>query len=690
MTKEMSDDELVNYLNQEIKDAELYTTPIQNERTTALDYYNSEPMGNEIDGRSQVVTSDVMDTVEWMLPMILEMFVESGKVCDFEPNNPQDAEQAEQESNYCHYVLYRQNLGFLILYTWFKDALLQKNGVIKCFWDEVVEEERETYENVSDEEFLLVAQDPEVDIVEHTATPIELPEETQALINQAVAEGMPAPQIPTTHEFVAVRKSNVKQVKIINIPPENFYVKRTHNSLDLSDCDFCAHTEERTCGDLIADGYDEDLVYSIPDYQDEQLSNERYTRYKDEGGWLNDDNTATDKTQRKVLVHECYVKMDYDGDGKQEYRKITLAGGKEGRVILDNELADSNPFIATTPIINTHKFYGKSIADITMEIQKIRTALMRGFLDNTYAVNNPRHKIVKGQVNIDDLLTQRMDGIVRMNSLQAHDYMVTPSIAGSILPAFEFLDRWREERTGVSDQTQGLDPHSLKDQSIYGMSKIMSAAQTKIKMVARIMAETGFAKLIQRIHELTRKYEKNQCIAEVNGEYITVDPRAWRKRRNMRILVGLGNNTNEVKLGAVQQLLTMQQTIATNMGMKADSFVTQENIYNTLSDFVKLSGLQSVGKYFNKPQPTPPAPKEPSEIEKATAIEAEAKVKQSQIKAQTDLTIKSQELAAKKEKDQKDFEVKRAKLNQDMAIAEKDIELKYGDQMLKAADQLER
>lgn len=327
---------LKSIVDREISDAAGYIGgDLSSQRSQALDYYLGEPFGNEVEGRSQVVSRDVADTIEWIKPSLLKTFAASDQAVRFDPEGPEDEEQADQETDYCNYVFYKENEGFLILYSWITDALLQKNGVVKVYWDETKETTREAYRGLDEDEFLQLSSDPELDPVEHS-------EETVG--EEVMTEVGIVRQVSTLHDVVFRRTRKRGKVTIDPVPPEEFLVARSHNSLSLKDCPFVAHKVERTFSQLIEMGYDRSLVESLPADSDVPDNDEEIARRH-----LSDESTPdqrADKSMRKVKVYECYIRVDYDDDGIAELRKVTYAG----KEILDNEEVDRIPFEAITPV----------------------------------------------------------------------------------------------------------------------------------------------------------------------------------------------------------------------------------------------------------------------------------------------------------------------------------------------------
>ena len=394
----LSDDEIIAVIRTKSGQASLSLTTIENERINSLKLYNQDPFGNEQEGRSQVVTSDVRDTIEWILPQLIEMFIGVDNPVQFRPQNPDDIEGADQESKYVNYVYNQQNNGFLNTYTWFKDALLEKNGILKAFWDEVIEETKEEYINQSFGELNSILGDEELEVTKITAKLEEdLVFKGLEPFNEAIKSGkINILDTTLTFEVEADRTRNNSQVQINPVPPENFLILNPdHNSLDLSDAEV-REDMFMSQSDLIAEGYDEDIVKNIPGSRQQLLDQEAQVRYKKEGGTLLGETGQTEDT-RQIRVSDIYIKLDDNDDGVAELRFIKLAGES---VILENEEVDSVPYFAITPNILTHKFYGMSIADMIADLQKLKSTLWRQSLDSLYLANNPRNIVVRGKLRL--------------------------------------------------------------------------------------------------------------------------------------------------------------------------------------------------------------------------------------------------------------------------------------------------
>lgn len=679
----ISEDDIGNLARQLLDDSKSHIENVRSEQEKAIDYYNQELLGNESADRSRVVTADVRDTVEWILPMLMEMFVSGAKPVEFIPvgspdpeQSKKDVDQARLETDYCHNVLFEQNDGFNIIYGMFKDALLTKYGVAKAYWDDSVEKEREEYKNITQEEFARLMLDDDVEIIEHTSY-IDGQEEDGAVLPDQVQQafGMGV----TTHDVVVERQEDVSGARIMLVPPEKFYVNTSHNSINLEHAEFTAHETVATWAELSADGVPDELLEEFPSIDgddDDQVGQARSIAVGstdfDEGSG---DTEEYSKASRKFRVYECYFRCDKAGDGELRMHKVRLCGDDGGNVI-DIEEVDRNPFHAITPVIMTHRFYGLSVADMVMDIQEIRTTLMRQILDNLYLTNTPQKLVVDGIVNLDDLLTPRPGGIVRAKSLQGLQELTVPFVAAESLPILALLDDMREQRTGVSKTTQGLDPSALANSTNLVGTMISNASMGRIKMIARVFAETGFRSMMLHLRELMVKNAKRpDMMAMASGDFVTVDPREWRKKRRTRVNVGVGIADRNEKIVAMQNVISMQEKIFAAGGM--GSLLMPENVYTAVTDFARLLGIHDGTKYFTDPTKVPPQQDEPDAANKLVEVEQAKVLAETNDKAaKNELEKMRLQLELKKHNDSTSIDVKELQLDA------RDIELKRQEHLL--------
>ena len=499
-----SNQEILSVVSREIHNASGYIGgELVARRKKSLEYYLGSPLGNEQEGRSQVVSNDVLDTVESLMPSLMRIFTSGDNVFNCEGMGPEDEEMARQCSDYLNYIFYKENDGFLALYTAFKDALIQKNGILKVYWDDAQKIEREEYSRLTDDEFNDLVSMDEIKVSNHSEYEEKITDEAGKEIDKI-----------KLHDVVIHRTKIHGKVKIEPVPPEEFLIERRCKSIDTAN--FVCHRVNKTRTELVEMGYDPDIVASLPTGDGDYYTEDKFTRHQSVD--FSHGETDGDKSTQDVLIHECYVRMDVDGDGKAELLKITVAG--DGKKLLDMEEIDTMPFVSMTPVIMPHRFYGRSVAELVEDIQLIKSTVMRQMLDNMYLTNNNRVAVQDGQVSMDDLLTNRPGGIVRtkqppqnvMMPIQAQP--ITEQASGMLA----YLDSVKETRTGVTRQSQGLDANTLNNSTATGQNQILTQSQMRMELIARIFAETGVKDLALKMFELTCKYQNKEKIVRIRGK----------------------------------------------------------------------------------------------------------------------------------------------------------------------------
>ena len=671
MADKVTNEQLRAIINSEINNSIGFMgSNLTSQRKKSMEYYMGEKLGTEIDGRSQVVSTDVADTIETILPNLLRIFTASDQVVKCEPVKSEDVPLAEQATNYINYIFNKDNNGFSVLYTWFKDALLEKNGIVKVYWDDSSSVEQETYENLNDQEYQLLVDDENVEIVEEESFVDEKMKEAMDLLAaQATAQGQVVEEeaTPMLYNVKIKRTSKGGKVKIENVPPEEFLIQRTAKSIETAN--FVAHRVSKTRSDLIEMGFDREVVENLPTTNNIILNNERLTRYSDIDQSPFDN--APDNSTAEIEIYECYVRCDMDGDGVAELRKVIVAG-ESGYEILENMPCDNIPFCSLTPIPMPHRFYGRSVAELVEDVQLVKSTVMRQLLDNMYLTNNNRVAIMDGMVNLDDLLTSRPGGVVRTKQppSQVMLPMQSQTISQQAFPLLEYLDTIRETRTGITRYNQGLDADSL-NKTATGVNAIMTQSQMRMELIARVFAETGIKDLFRRIFELTCKYQDKERIVELNNQFIPVKPTEWRNRFNISITVGLGSGSKEQQIMMLNNILERQLQAFQLQGNREYPMVSLKNIYNSLAKIIENAGLKNVENYFVNPDMgkgmvTPP-PEPP-----LTPIE---KIEFRRIASEEQRKVAELEIELKKTKSEN------AKILYENEIKLKELELKYNAQL---------
>ena len=689
----MSDADLRALLAAEKADAlsAMAASKLSEERSAALDYYLGD-MSRDMpapDGRSKAVSTDVADTVEGLMPALMDIFTSGDEVVRFEPVGPEDVAAAEQETDYVNHVFMQQNTGFIVLYSFIKDALLSKVGIVKVWWETREEHERETYYDLDDAAFAIVASDPEVEIVAHTERRVangDTPSEDPANEDPAAAEEADRPSSSAARHSllhdVTVRTTRTHQcARVEGVPPEEFGIAR--NARSIRDADYCFHDVLRSEARLIAQGYDREQVRRLPSHGVADTI-EAQARDTVEEGTQKQGDEGHNSASRLIRVTEHYVRMDYEGsdlfekDGRKrpDARLYRVTTGGEGEVLKrDGEPdvieVDEIPFAAMTPVIVTHRFFGRSIADLVMDIQRIKTALLRALLDNAYLANNPRTEVPEShatETTLDDLLVSRPGGIVRTKLPGGLSVIAHPDVGGHVFPLLQYQDATREWRTGVSRQGQGVDPNVLQNQVATIANQMFNAAQAKMKMIARIFAETGIRDLFALLHAVVRKHGSQPQTARLRNQWITVDPRDWKARNDMTINVGLGTGTKTEQLAHLNMVIGAQEKAI------AAGLVSPKNLYNSASELTKLAGHKNVGLFFTPPG-TPPDPNDPASAPIQPPSDPKAQEAQQRIELEKAKAAADGQLSAQKH--QADQQMSAARIAADTQFKREQLKIEF-------------
>ncbi|TBN49173.1 hypothetical protein [Pseudomonas sp. BGI-2] len=656
MTKGLTEDELKALVGAEMRQSLGYaSSKLSNARQKSMYYYLGMPVGDlsppEVEGRSSVVSTDVRDTIESMLPQLMVTFVGSDTVAEFEATKPDDEMKAQQATEYVNYLFYKKNNGHRIAYTWMKDALLQKNGIVKVWWDTRNEETREEYRGMSEVELAQLMEDDEVKVVEHSTSADEddakqRQEAIEQLIQQAQAQPQSAPRVmqqiqqiesmppKLVYDVVCKRTKTDGKVCIENVPPEEFLIAR--NAKDIETASFVAHRVQRSKSELKSMGYKNVDQLTSQD-SGQAVNSERIQRlsWNDENAYADDDGEG-DKSQDLIWVLEAYVRCDFDGDGIAELRKVTMAGNE----LLDNEPVDAIPFVSITPVPLPHEFFGLSIADLAMESQKTKTSILRSQLDNMYLAVNGRYFAVEGQVNLDDLLTSRPGGVVRVKQIGAAGRLDqgAPDI-GNSMQMMEYMQQDLENKTGWTRYSQGNDQGSLHDTAT-GVNVLTNKADMRLDLIARNFSE-GYVDLFKLILKLVCQYQQKEQIVKLTGGWVPIDPREWSNQFDVCINVGIGMGNKDQK---IQHLTMLGQVQAQGLEI---GISTPDNIYHAATELTKQLGFKNADKYFTDPSKQPPQDKPDPE-----QMKAQAQMQVEQAKIQSSMQIKQMELQHNAQLDQ--------------------------------------
>lgn len=627
----MSEARLVALLQaHEAEAAGFHGDEVAAEQDRALDYYYGRPFGDEVEGRSSVVSRDVAEVVDWLLPDLVRIFVGSRQVVRFEPFGAEDEAIARQATDYVNHVFWRDNDGFRLMHDWFKDALLQKVGVVKVWWDDAEHVSRTRYEGQSAAALAVFRADPEASVEDVTATADE-----------------------DRFDFTVRRRLGRGRVRIAAVPAEEFLVPPRTRSL--ADAPYVAHRSRRPRADLVAMGLPEALVATLDhDGSDWRFARDRFV---DEAALPSDD---------QVTVLEEFVRADVDGDGLAELRHVIRVGA----TILQNQEVDAHPFATLCPVPMPHRFYGQSLADQVMDLQRIKSVLWRQMLDNFYLTNNARVAVdtTGDHVNLDDLLTSRPGGIVRtQGNPQGKIWPLnTPGLSQQSFQMVEYIDGVKQGRTGITRFAQGLDTDAL-NHTATGVREIMEAARGRKELIARIFAETGVRELFRKVLRLVVRYQDRARTVRLRGEWVEIDPRHWNADMDVTVSVGIGTGSRDQTLAHLAGIATKQEMMLQLLG-PSNPLVSLKNLYNTYSRMVENAGLRAADEYFSDPDQAPPPPAPPPDPQ-GLAFQADLERRTREA---------AEKIALEREKTLAELTLQREKLAHDFALRAEELRLKYG------------
>jgi hypothetical protein len=596
----MTDESLLNHLQTLEDDSAAFVWgALGSERERAQREYFRMPYGNEEDGWSSIVTSDVQDTVEWILPQLLEIFTATDSIVSFEPTKQEDVSGAEQATDTCNYVFTKQNDGFLVLYTAIKDALLVKNGCVHWCTEEVAEKVRQPQKAVAAMQIAMAQQQ---------GWEIESANPAGAVQDPMTGESL------EIYDVVFERTEKRKKIKVEAFPPEDMLIKRDWHSPMLSECPYVARVMRVTLSDLAQMGYTDVTADELGSSDDPSQSADASFRLsrasRTQDAYSDSDITSIeDDSLAEGWLRIEYVLVDYDGDGVAERRCIYRLKDR----ILKNEEASHVPFATASPVLVAHRWDGMSVAEMISDLQQLKTEITRQMLNSLYLANNPRTKVLTDSqgspmANVDDLLDARPGGVLRTKSMEGLQEYVTPFVGRDSLPVLEYVDAMRENRTGVTRYSQGLGSDGL-EKTNGESARLMSASQMRIKLIARIMAECLVKPIFKGILKLLTEGDMQKIAFRLRNEFVEYDPQEWRDSYDMTINVGLGSGDKDLQLRHLGAIFQSQMALA--QSPFGPALIDPIKLYNTQARLVEAAGFKNVGDFWRDPAKEPPPPQQP-------------------------------------------------------------------------------
>ena len=656
MTK-MTDDELRSAVDQEVSESASWTaTNMAEDMERNLDYYHGRPMGNEVAGRSQVVSWDVFEVVESAVPSVLEPFFSGDNIGEFEPTGPEDEDYAEQATDYINYLI-KKNGGFLLFNTWVKDAFLSKVGIVRTWWDGTRKIKKERYVGLTEQQLTKLSEDSKITIISASATEPDPDDAMQRSQAEQALPTMPPEQQQGVMDMLSQPPKMLYDIEITvdsgprgirseNVPPESFILSRRAKKLE--DSTVIGELKQYTRSDLVEMGFKQKRVEALSDYQASGMINDLLSERDDDR--LNSVSMEHGEgALQEITLFYGFVKVDYDGDGIAEWRRVMMAGNDT----LENEEVDDHEYSLWSPILLPHRIIGMALADPVVPIQEQKTSLKRQYLDSLYMANNPTTYALPG-ANLDDLLSSRIGKVVRMKTLGDAGPLQTSLVANESLQGIELLNTEREERVGITRQNQGLDADSL-NKTATGAKIADNRDQRRILMMLRIFAETGAKDLFRRYLKLTCEYQDKPATIRLRNKWVEYDPRNWSAEMDVTIDVGLGSGDKTETVQALQLMTPYFQQAAT-LGI-----VTPDNVFNLGKLLLKALKIQG-GEQKLLTDPANIPPKEP--VKSPEQLLAESTIEVEQIKQ-----------AGKREQFEMQMQFDHQKLMTETALKEMDVQI---------------
>lgn len=667
MAEQMTDDILKGIVAREISSAlDWSETTLSAKRIRAMEYLRGEMKDTPAEkGRSSVTSTDVADTIGWMLPGIIRVFTASDQMVMCEPSQPSDEEFCEQASDGLNYVFWKENNGYKILYDATHDSLALANGILKQYWDKTPKTDVSHHTGLTEEDLMLLVEDDDIEVLAHS--------ETQEMVEQQDETGQTMFVPVTSHDVKIKRTLRKGHICAMAIPPEDFMIDAQATSLETAR--FTGHRQDKTRSQLIEMGFDRDTVMSLGSGGLLDDEAERFARR----GVVDESDQSADESMRIVELNECYMKLDVDGDGVAEMVQVWYAGSKGAGTILDWSVwEDEHPFtdVPCDPV--PHQWEARSVFDETADIQRIKTVLQRQSLDNIYHVNAAQTEIEEGQIiNMDELMTPTFGGvIIRKKGTPQTIPHVVPFIADKSFAAIQYFDEVIEKRTGVSRSTMALDPETLQNQTATANQNQKDAAYSQVELVARNQAELGWKPFFKKMLKLLIKHQDQPRTIRLRDKWVQMDPRQWNADMDVTINVGLGTGSRDRDIAMLNNVLGQQIALADRFatgGLMEQALAMLPKIVATMTKIAESSGLKSPEQYY--PKFDEQTMQSMAKTLQDRASQPDPKVQMEQAKMQADQQNQQAQLQMEMEKSQAQMAMEQEKNQQDNAMKAQQMQI---------------
>lgn len=656
----------------------------EKDRSKSLDYYlgNMDRYVPSEPNRSKVISRDVADTMGWIMPQMMRVFTASDKMAIAEPVGLKDTQFARDATDGLNYVFWKDNKGYEVVYNATWDSLLFGNGIVKTYYDDDPVYETSFHSGLDEEQRALLLTPETDDEEDDTDEPEVLAQDERTIATIDPATGMEISQ--TFYDLKIKRKKAKGRFVIECIPPEKFLIDQ--DAICTDDAAFTAHWDRKTRSELVMMGYDKATVAAIPEagsYQSPEESSRTSQTNEQEA----------DSSMELVDYYECYIRIDINDDGEAELIRACFAGPASGKLLDWEEWEDENPFddIPCEPI--PHRWTARSISDETMDVQDIKTVLLRQGLNNVYWVNNPQ-LFAKGKFqNPDALLNPTFGGVVFGDANAEVSPLEVPFVAKSAFDAIAYQDEVVQRRTGVGRSTMALDPEALQNQTATASQNMKDAGYSQIELLARNMAEWGWSKVFRKLLRLMIKHQDHPRLLMINNKPTQIDPRHWNADMAVSINVGLGTGSRDRDLIMLRQILETQVMMADRFmaaGATEDAIDMLPKILQTTVRMAESAGIRNPEEYY--PEYNDQKVMQLKQMAQQAKQQGDPKVALEAQKLQADIKGQAMKLQADAQSKQAEMQMKSAQMEQEFSLKQQQLmmEMDLRREQLAAELQLKR
>lgn len=665
-----SADDIQSIVSQLAQDARAFIEEdINPKRVDAIDYYNGRPFGNEEDGRSKVVSTDVRDGIQAMLPGLLRTFCGSERALEARPRSAEDEAKAEEQTAFANLVYFNDNNGFRITHDRLLNGLREGFGCAKVWWDDTPHVSAIKHTGLSAEDLVGLADDPQVSLSDVTENENGTAEEP-------------------LYDATVTRVEPDGRIRVEAVPPEEIIVNATARNED--DALIFGHCTEKMVSDVIKMGYTQEQIEDAIGESSMDSTVEQARNPADDG--VGDDGVVQ-FALRPILYSELWVYLDLEGAGRADLYKVCTVG--DNFKVLHIEPANERPFACFVPLPEPHTIFGQSWADLLMDTQKVKSAIRRGMLDSLALTLNPRTVILDGAVEIDDVLNTEVGGLIRERVANAVRTQEHRFVGADAMVMVQYEDENAEQRTGRSKAAQGLNADSLQSATKMAVSATVSAAHQRAELLAYIFAESQ-RKLFKLILKIARRHQQRARIIRLRGGYVPVDPGNWDTELDFEVTVGLGSGMVEERKAVLTEILAAQQAALESLG-PTNPLTSLGRMRNTLAKLTHLGGYPDEDQFWKQvddeaiDRASAEAEKDPKNKMTDADKLAEAQKELQAMKSQTDLqlaqmeqgnksaeiALKREELALKRIDSERSAELEKQKMLLEFELKKAELEAKY-------------